>query len=94
MEANNRDQHSKKTYHVALQFESVVFKGKALLNNVAALDESMIMAELDDLLLTAGHDRRPQIMPETSSADFIVYAPPPAVVAVSHVIPPPSPEAA
>jgi DNA/RNA-binding domain of Phe-tRNA-synthetase-like protein len=45
----------KKTYHVGLQLESVVLKGKSL-PNVAALVEAMFMAELEDLLLTAGHD--------------------------------------
>ena len=45
----------KKTYHVQLQLESIVFKGKSI-PNVAALIESMFMAELDNLLLTAGHD--------------------------------------
>jgi DNA/RNA-binding domain of Phe-tRNA-synthetase-like protein len=45
----------KKTYHVQLQLESVVFKGKAL-PRVAALVEAMFMAELKNLLLTAGHD--------------------------------------
>ena len=45
----------KKTYHVQLQLESVVFKGKSI-PRVAALVEVMFMAELQDLLLTAGHD--------------------------------------
>jgi DNA/RNA-binding domain of Phe-tRNA-synthetase-like protein len=45
----------KKTYHVQLQLESVVLKGKSL-PRVAALVESMFMAELQDMLLTAGHD--------------------------------------
>ncbi len=45
----------KKTYHVLLQLESVVFKGKPI-PRVAALVESMFMAELKTLLLTAGHD--------------------------------------
>ncbi len=45
----------KKTYHVQLQLESIVFKGKSI-PNVAGLVESMFMAELDNLLLTAGHD--------------------------------------
>lgn len=45
----------KKTYHVQLQLESVVFKGRPL-PSVAALVEAMFMAELDTLLLTAGHD--------------------------------------
>jgi DNA/RNA-binding domain of Phe-tRNA-synthetase-like protein len=45
----------KKTYPIQLQLESVVFKGKSL-PQVAALVEVMFMAELEDLLLTAGHD--------------------------------------
>jgi DNA/RNA-binding domain of Phe-tRNA-synthetase-like protein len=45
----------KKTYHVQLQLESIVFKGKSL-PNVAALVEASFMAELKNLLLTAGHD--------------------------------------
>lgn len=42
-------------YHVALQLESVVFKGKPI-PAVAALVEAMFMAELQTGLLTAGHD--------------------------------------
>jgi DNA/RNA-binding domain of Phe-tRNA-synthetase-like protein len=45
----------KKTYHVQLQFESIVFKDKAI-PSVAALVEAMFMAEVKNLLLTAGHD--------------------------------------
>lgn len=45
----------KKTYHVQLQLESVVFKGKPI-PRVAALVEVMFVAELKNLLLTAGHD--------------------------------------
>lgn len=45
----------KKTYHVQLQLESLLFKGKSI-PGVAALVEAMFMAEMDDLLLTAGHD--------------------------------------
>jgi DNA/RNA-binding domain of Phe-tRNA-synthetase-like protein len=45
----------KKTYHVLLQLRSVVLKGKPL-PSVAALVEAMFMAELDNGLLTAGHD--------------------------------------
>jgi DNA/RNA-binding domain of Phe-tRNA-synthetase-like protein len=45
----------KKTYHVQLQLESVVFKGKSI-PRVAALVEAMFMAELKNMLLTAGHD--------------------------------------
>jgi DNA/RNA-binding domain of Phe-tRNA-synthetase-like protein len=42
-------------YHVAMQLESVSQKGKAL-PRVAALVEAMFIAELRNLLLTAGHD--------------------------------------
>jgi len=45
----------KKTYHVQLQLESILFKGKSI-PSVAALVEAMFMAEVDSLLLTAGHD--------------------------------------
>ena len=45
----------KKTYHVQLQLESILFKGKSI-PSVAALVEAMFMAEVDTLLLTAGHD--------------------------------------
>jgi DNA/RNA-binding domain of Phe-tRNA-synthetase-like protein len=45
----------KKTYHLLLQLESVALKGKPI-PRVAALVEAMFVAELDDLLLTAGHD--------------------------------------
>jgi DNA/RNA-binding domain of Phe-tRNA-synthetase-like protein len=45
----------KKTYHILLQLESIVLKDKPI-PAVAALVESMFMAEMQDLLLTAGHD--------------------------------------
>src|SRR6266540_1654257 len=45
----------KKTYHVQLQLESIVLKGKSI-PSVAVLVEAMFMAEMKDLLLTAGHD--------------------------------------
>ncbi len=45
----------KKTYHVQLQLESIAFKGKSL-PSVAALVEAMFMAEVKNMLLTAGHD--------------------------------------
>jgi DNA/RNA-binding domain of Phe-tRNA-synthetase-like protein len=45
----------KKTYHIQLQLESIVLKGKSI-PNVAALVEAMFMAEMQDMLLTAGHD--------------------------------------
>ena len=44
-----------KTYHVQLQLESIIFKGKRIPNS-AALVEAMFMAEVDNMLLTAGHD--------------------------------------
>ena len=45
----------KKTYHIQLQLESIVLKGKSI-PSVAALVETMFMAEMKDMLLTAGHD--------------------------------------
>jgi DNA/RNA-binding domain of Phe-tRNA-synthetase-like protein len=45
----------KKTYHVLLQLESVVFKEQPI-PAVGSLVEAMFMAELNDGLLTAGHD--------------------------------------
>ncbi len=45
----------KKTYHVQLQLESIVHKGKSI-PKVAALVEAMFVEELENLLLTAGHD--------------------------------------
>jgi DNA/RNA-binding domain of Phe-tRNA-synthetase-like protein len=47
--------HFKKTYHVQLQLESIVFKGKSI-PSVAGLVEAMFMAEVKNMLLTAGHD--------------------------------------
>ena len=44
-----------KSYHVQLQLESIVHKGKPI-PRVAALVESMFMAELKNQMLTAGHD--------------------------------------
>lgn len=45
----------KKTYHVQLQLESIIHKGRAI-PKVAALVEAMFTAELKNQLLTAGHD--------------------------------------
>ncbi len=45
----------KKTYHIQLQLESILFKGKSI-PSVAALVEAMFMAEMKSFLLTAGHD--------------------------------------
>src|ERR671918_58808 len=42
-------------YHVAMQLESVAQKGKSI-PRVAALVDAMFIAELRNLLLTAGHD--------------------------------------
>jgi len=45
----------KKTYHVQLQLESIVLKGKSI-PSVASLVECMFMAEVKNMLLTAGYD--------------------------------------
>jgi len=44
-----------KTYHVQLQVESIVLKGKRL-PNVSPLVDSNFVAEVETLVLTAGHD--------------------------------------
>ena len=44
-----------KSYHIQLQLESVALQGKPI-PSVAALVEAMFLAELKNLLLTAGHD--------------------------------------
>jgi DNA/RNA-binding domain of Phe-tRNA-synthetase-like protein len=44
-----------KTYHVKAQWESIAVEGKAIPSR-AALVEAMYMAELKNLMLTAGHD--------------------------------------
>jgi DNA/RNA-binding domain of Phe-tRNA-synthetase-like protein len=44
-----------KTYHVLQQVESIVSKGKSL-PNVSPLVDANFMAEVDTLVLTAGHD--------------------------------------
>jgi DNA/RNA-binding domain of Phe-tRNA-synthetase-like protein len=44
-----------KTYHVLQQLKSLVFKGKCIPRG-AGLVEAMFMAELENCLLTAGHD--------------------------------------
>ena len=46
-----------KTYHVQLQLESIVLKGKHLPNVSPAVDANF-MAEVDTLVLTAGHDSK------------------------------------
>jgi DNA/RNA-binding domain of Phe-tRNA-synthetase-like protein len=47
--------HFGKTYHVQLQLESVVQKGKSL-PTVSPLVDACFAAELETLILTAGHD--------------------------------------
>lgn len=42
-------------YHVLLQLESIISRGKSI-PNVSSLVEAMFMAELKNMLLTAGHD--------------------------------------
>ena len=58
--------HFNKTYHVQLQLESVALKGKSI-PRVAALVEAMFVAELKNLLLTAGHDLEAVQLPVTLS---------------------------
>jgi len=45
----------KKSYHVQAQLESIAFKGRAI-PSAGALVTAMFMAEVKNLLLTAGHD--------------------------------------
>lgn len=52
----------KKTYHVLLQLESVVLKGKPI-PRVASLVEAMVLAELKNQLLTAGYNLEAIQMP-------------------------------
>ena len=54
----------KKTYHVQLQLESIVFKEKSI-PSVAGLVEAMFMAELKNQILAAGHDLDTLQMPLT-----------------------------
>ncbi len=55
----------RKTYHVQLQLESVVFKGKSIFSP-SALVACMFMAELKTGLLTAAHDLSSVILPLTA----------------------------
>jgi len=45
----------RKTYHVALQLESVIWKSRSI-PSINAIVKAMFMAELSNMLLTAGHD--------------------------------------
>lgn len=51
-----------KTYHVQLQLESIVLKGRALPDVSPAVDANF-MAEVETLVLTAGHDADRLIAP-------------------------------
>lgn len=54
----------KKSYYVQLQLESLVLKSRSI-PRIAALVEAMFMAELKNLLLTAGHDLEAIHLPVT-----------------------------
>ena len=64
-----------KTYHVLLQLESIVLKGKSL-PSVSPLVDANFTAEVDTLILTAGHDVAklvpPVVMDVSKSGDSIV----------------------
>ncbi len=64
-----------KTYHVQLQVESIVLKGKSL-PDVSPLVDSNFIAEVETLVLTAGHDvsrlRYPIILDVSREGDQIV----------------------
>src|SRR5215831_18805388 len=61
-----------KTYHVQLQLESIVLKGKMLPDVCPGVDANF-MAELETLILTAGHDvdklRGPVVMDVSREGD-------------------------
>ena len=56
----------KKTYHVQAQLESIAFKGRTI-PSVGAVVTAMFMAEVKNLLLTAGHDLDSLQLPVTLS---------------------------
>jgi DNA/RNA-binding domain of Phe-tRNA-synthetase-like protein len=64
-----------KTYHVLLQLESLVLKGKNL-PDVNPLVDANFMAELETLVLTAGHDverlHQPVLMDVSRAGDQII----------------------
>lgn len=64
---NNYYRRFKKTYHVQLQLESIAWKGKSI-PNVSTLVEAMFMAEMKNMLLTAGHDLDTLHLPLTLGA--------------------------
>jgi DNA/RNA-binding domain of Phe-tRNA-synthetase-like protein len=53
-----------KTYHVLLQLESIALKGKSFAS-VGSLVQVMFVAEVGNLLLTAGHDLNNMVLPLT-----------------------------
>jgi DNA/RNA-binding domain of Phe-tRNA-synthetase-like protein len=56
MAAHKRDYKAlRKTYHVTLQLDSVIWKGRGV-PSVGAVVKDMFMAELSNIFLTAGHD--------------------------------------
>ena len=61
-----------KTYHVLLQLESIVLKGKSL-PNVSPLVDACFLAEVETLILTASHDvgrlKPPLMIDVTRSGD-------------------------
>lgn len=63
-----------KTYHVQLQVESIVLKGKNL-PNVSPLVDSNFIAEVETFVLTAGHDvaklREPVFMDVSHEGDIM-----------------------
>lgn len=64
-----------KTYHVLLQLESIVLKGKNL-PDVSPLVDANFIAEVDTLVLTAGHDvarlEVPVVIDVTRAGDEII----------------------
>jgi len=64
-----------KTYHVLLQLESIVLKGKSL-PTVSPLVDANFTAEVETLVLTAGHDvdrlRAPVIMDVSREGDAMM----------------------
>jgi len=56
-----------KTYHVLRQLESIALKGKPIASAMA-LVQAMFMAELNNQLLTAGHDLDAVVEPVTLAA--------------------------
>jgi len=73
---NARDIHTRfnKTYHIQLQLESIVLKGKSLPDVLPAVAANFI-AEMETLVLTAGHDVAQLRGPISSGVLYVAYAP-------------------